>query len=258
MEETIRSVLLQGYPDLEYIIMDGGSTDGSVEIIRKYDPWLAYWTAEQDDGQVSAINQGLKRCTGDVLAWINSDDFYLPSAFGVAAIAMRPKSIVLGNSVYLRPGEAHYVFSPLFPRRFTRFPGTIPQHSTFWSSDIPHRLDESFTCAFDYEFWYRLSRTPISFRRVSQALAAVNMHDSQKSIAAAWANKRSEDDSTLKRKYPELKTPPSRISGRMLWAAQVVARCIARSRETKIAFSAFPADLYRIWPALPGLNIFPE
>jgi glycosyltransferase involved in cell wall biosynthesis len=78
LEETIRSVLLQNYPNLEYIIMDGGSTDNSVEIIRKYEPWLKYWVSEKDGGQSHAINKGFTHSTGNLLGWLNSDDYYLP------------------------------------------------------------------------------------------------------------------------------------------------------------------------------------
>jgi len=85
VEETIRSVLLQGYPDLEYIIMDGGSTDGSVDIIRRYQEHLTYWKSERDLGQAHAINQGFQRATGDILAWLNSDDIYCLNA--VRAVA---------------------------------------------------------------------------------------------------------------------------------------------------------------------------
>ena len=80
IEETIRSVLLQGYPDLEYIVIDGGSTDGAVDIIRRYAPWLTHWTSQPDDGQASAINTGMSRATGSLLNWINSDDFLMPHA----------------------------------------------------------------------------------------------------------------------------------------------------------------------------------
>ena len=87
LEETIRSVLLQGYPDLEYMVIDGGSTDGSIEIIRPYEKWLTYWTSEPDKGQADAVNKGWRRATGDILAYINSDDTYCPDALRLVAQA---------------------------------------------------------------------------------------------------------------------------------------------------------------------------
>src|SRR5215211_290708 len=74
IEETIRSILLQNYPNLEYIIIDGGSTDNTVEIIKKYERWITYWVSEKDRGQSHAINKGLEKCTGEICNWINSDD----------------------------------------------------------------------------------------------------------------------------------------------------------------------------------------
>lgn len=85
LDETICSVLSQNYPNLEYIIIDGGSTDNSVEIIRRYEKRLAYWTSETDRGQADAINKGWQRATGDILAYINSDDTYCPNALRLAA-----------------------------------------------------------------------------------------------------------------------------------------------------------------------------
>src|SRR5689334_14364587 len=84
LEETIKSVLDQAYPDLEYIVIDGGSRDNSVEIIKRYETHLAYWISEPDRGQTHAINKGLARATGDIVAYINSDDVYMPGAFEAA------------------------------------------------------------------------------------------------------------------------------------------------------------------------------
>jgi hypothetical protein len=98
IEETIRSVLLQGYPNLEYIIIDGGSRDNSVEIIRKYEPWLTYWVSEKDHGQSHAINKGFAHCTGDISNWINSDDLLTSGALPAVALAWtkNPPCLIAG------------------------------------------------------------------------------------------------------------------------------------------------------------------
>ena len=88
MEETIRSVLLQGYPNLEYIVMDGGSGDNSVNIIKKYAEWLTYWTSEPDGGQSAAINRGLNLGTGFFAGWINSDDYFIETPYCLKFLGM--------------------------------------------------------------------------------------------------------------------------------------------------------------------------
>ncbi len=109
IEETIRSILLQGYPNLEYIVIDGASTDNSVEIIKKYSPWLTYWVSERDNGQSDAINHGLQRASGDFATWINSDDLLCKNALVSHAeqVGFEAQTVYLGFCIYLdRDGQA--------------------------------------------------------------------------------------------------------------------------------------------------------
>ena len=95
IEETIRSVLLQGYPNLEYIIIDGGSTDETLPIIKKYEPWISFWVSEPDRGQSHAINKGFARSRGSILAWINSDDYYYEGAFEAVAKFLQHRTSII-------------------------------------------------------------------------------------------------------------------------------------------------------------------
>jgi hypothetical protein len=119
LEETLRSVLLQGYPSLEYFVMDGGSQDGSREIIKRYAPWLAHWQSEPDGGQAWAVNQGLARATGAIFNFINSDDVLLPGTLGVVGAALAPgpmtsgrETIGLAGAVIDRSPDADKLFVP--------------------------------------------------------------------------------------------------------------------------------------------------
>jgi glycosyltransferase involved in cell wall biosynthesis len=126
LEETIRSVLLQGYPDLEYIIVDGGSRDNSVEIIQKYEPWLAYWVSEPDDGQADAINKGFARATGSLLGWMNSDDLFLPGSLRrlAEAHAQYPSKILAGDVIDF---DSHG-----YEKRIEQRALTFPNFVEFW------------------------------------------------------------------------------------------------------------------------------
>jgi glycosyltransferase involved in cell wall biosynthesis len=119
IEETIRSILLQGYPDLEYFVIDGGSTDGSVEIIRRYERWLARWVSEADHGQSDAVNKGIRIATGEIVNWINSDDSLLPGALKVVAdtYLSQPGSLVVGAGVDC--DEASRKAVVVFPKRIS-------------------------------------------------------------------------------------------------------------------------------------------
>ena len=105
IEETIRSIVLQAWPDLEVIIIDGGSMDETVAIIRKYEPWVSYWVSERDRGQAEAINKGLTKATGDIVAWFNADDFYTAGIFAAVAEAWHRNP----RGIYAAPVANFYV-----------------------------------------------------------------------------------------------------------------------------------------------------
>ena len=166
IEETIRSVLLQGYPDLEYIIIDGGSTDGSVDIIRKYEPWLAYWVSEPDRGQTHAINKGFARATGDIVAWLNSDDTYLPGAVRqtVQALEEHPRAGFVYGILNLVDEAGNLIRRKLggpLDRKRLLGRAYFGQPTVFMRKAILQQvgyLDESLFGPLDWELWIRLAQ----------------------------------------------------------------------------------------------------
>lgn len=182
LEATILSVLDQEYPNLEYIIVDGGSTDGSVEIIKKYGDKLAYWVSEPDCGQSHAINKGFTRATGEIVAWINSDDVYCPGSFTTVAdffIDHPHVQVLYGNSEYVDATGSHLGFFPARPfsqhslLMSARSFDYIPQPSVFMTSQALRRttlIDERLRCALDFDLWGKLAREN-AFATVSQVLS---------------------------------------------------------------------------------------
>lgn len=165
IERTITSVLDQRYPDLEYIVVDGGSTDGSVDVIRRYDDRITRWVSEPDRGQADAINKAIAWATGDVVAYINSDDYYLPNALTVVGEAMTDASVrwCAGRCRYVTPdGRLESLLaSPSLsvPRRtMIRESWYVPQASSFWRRDVfddVGLLREDLHYVFDLEFGLR-------------------------------------------------------------------------------------------------------
>jgi glycosyltransferase involved in cell wall biosynthesis len=179
IEETIRAVLLQNYPNLEYIIMDGGSTDNSVEIIKKYSPWLSYWQSEKDRGQGHAINQGFSLATGDYMTWINSDDYYLIETFFkvIKKFIKTKASFVYGYSLdFVVENKQFNKLNKILPVKdyFIRIP-TLAQPSCFWSAKIHQPIWEDLHCALDYELWLRILKGN-KRSLIKEPLSVANIH----------------------------------------------------------------------------------
>jgi glycosyltransferase involved in cell wall biosynthesis len=194
LERTIRSVLDQGYENLEYIIVDGGSTDGSLDIIRGYEDRLAGWISEPDLGQADAINKGFDMATGEFLAWLNSDDEYRPGAISQAAdfLLSHPEVGMVYSRAYYIDEEgkvvAEYPAAPTDYRGLRRGRTTIPQQTMFFRSilwKMVGPLDTSFYYAMDYDLWVRISElSPIAFR--PEHWAHFRLQSSSKSMREAY------------------------------------------------------------------------
>lgn len=190
LEETIRSVLAQGYPDLEYIVIDGGSSDGSVDIIRRYAPWLAYWVSEPDAGQSDALNKGFRRATGDIVAWINSDDSYLPGALStrVQELVARPGAVlVYGDCDFVDEGGRYlrtWSAGPCNAKGLLLEGNAIPQQSVFmraWALKAAGYVDPAYHYIMDYELWVRLGLLG-ELVYVPGPVASFRHHTSSKSV----------------------------------------------------------------------------
>lgn len=192
IEETIRSVLLQGYPNLEYIIIDGGSTDGSVEIIKKYEPWLAYWVSEKDDGQTFAIKKGMEIAGGQIVNWLNSDDYLLPNsaqALAMAYLAANTDECVLcGDAIHVAETGKPVGESRVVPYLDKVLPGAPPltggiQASWFLSRQAWKKvggIDLGLNYAMDIDLYYRCNKEMVCFLPVGHTIAAYRRHEATK------------------------------------------------------------------------------
>jgi len=222
LEDTIRSVLDQDYPDIEYILIDGGSTDSSLEIIQRYADRLAGWVSEPDAGQTDAINKGFALARGDIFAWLNSDDTYQPGAVAEAVAYLQAHPEV--GMVY---GDANFINSE--GRAIGRFPARqtnlrrlrqgyvhIPQQSAFFRAALWKQvgpLDPSFFFAMDYDLWVRLAaKAPMVY--VPRIWANFRLHGDAKTINA--------DD----RCWPEMLRVHWREGGS--WFSLIYAKYLAR------------------------------
>jgi glycosyltransferase involved in cell wall biosynthesis len=192
LEATMQSVLGQDYPEIEYLIIDGASTDGSLEIIKKHQKQLAYWVSEPDLGQTDAINKGFAHARGEIFAWLNSDDMVLPGTISRAAsyLVNHPEiGMVYGDADFI--DESGRVIGR-FPARQTDYRRLkhgyvhIPQQSAFFRASLWHQvgpLDPSFYFAMDYDLWVRIARIA-RIDYIPEVWSCFRLHQDAKTIAA--------------------------------------------------------------------------
>ncbi len=193
LEETILSVLNQDYPEIEYLIIDGGSTDGSVEIIRRFQDRLAYWVSEPDQGQSHAINKGLQRANGEILGWLNSDDLYCSGAVRAAVefftshpdvALMYGRAEMIGSDGAAMQTIPWVDFDPATCIARQRYP--IPQPAAFFRRDAMQRvglLDEQLYYWMDWDYWIRIGLAGLKIAKIPHTLARCRLHRGSKTVS---------------------------------------------------------------------------
>lgn len=192
IESTIQSVQAQSYPNLEHRVIDGGSSDGTLEILRRYEQSLS-WISEPDNGQAEAINKGFRQATGEIVAWLNSDDIYLPGALQQVGqfFVQQPDIDVIygdyhlidpGGRVLLRKKEIPFDYNILlYGLDYISQPTTFFRRKVFASVGY---LDETLHYGLDWEYWLRLAQAGHKFAHLPCALAATRWHPTAKTLVA--------------------------------------------------------------------------
>ncbi len=189
---TIHSVVSQQYPALEYVVQDGGSTDETLEVLRRFDALLTRWTSESDDGQADAINRGFRGTTGEIMAWLNSDDLLLPGSLAYVAcyFVRHPEvDVVYGHRLLIDERDSR-IGAWVLPRHddaALTVADFVPQETLFWRRrswvSVGGRVDSSFRFAIDWDLLLRFREAGAKIVRLPRYLGAFRVHDTQKTTS---------------------------------------------------------------------------
>jgi len=256
LEDTIQSVIQQDYPNVEYIVIDGGSSDGSLEVIEKYQDNLAWWVSEPDQGQADAINKGFRKAKGDIIAWLNSDDLYLPGAISSAVELFQnnPDSGVIYGNAVSADADGRLLnelrFNSWGTLDFLQF-NIICQPAVFMKRSFVEKvgyLDPTYHFFLDHQLWIRLSRET-KFVHQPEIWAVSRYHQDAKNVTLAsesgaevirimdWAEKESDLAAIIGKNYHQI------------WAGayQMIARYLLDGNKPGKAFRTY-YKAFRTWP----------
>ncbi len=234
LESTICSVLDQNYPNLEYFVIDGGSTDSSVEIIKKYQDKIDYWVSEKDSGQSNAINKGLKKATGKIITWVNSDDMLhpgilskIPSYFNQTDVGLIfGKTISFGDNTYDKISS--YDLKDLNAKLLGRV--TFPQPASFFRAEILEQhglLDESLHYGMDYDLFVRIALN-FKIKPIEEIVSLNRYHPESKSIASTF----------------KFASDWAKVFSKILRSFDFTEEIIADMRELKLYYEG--SDFYKV------------
>ena len=245
LRQTIESVINQDYPNLQFLVIDGGSTDGSKEIIKEYADHIDFWVSENDQGQSDAINKGIKRAEGEIVTWINSDDLLMPGALqavGQAWVDEPDLTLLTADCIRIGPKSEFFGWHSV-PRQTAWFAQHgliyIDQPGTFWKSNFlgdNGLIDVSLKGAMDHDLWYRIVLQGGKTRNLRQCTAAIRIHEGTKSTNIQDVFER--EAKLLRRKYCGVLSDVS-SSTRFLYRAW---KCFSGDYLRQIFLSAFPHD----------------